>query len=117
MNSNKTVIFQFIGHGNSGKTTVVSKCINRLHENNQKVATIKHHAHTSPLKAMDEGKDTYEHRKAGAVGSLVVSSRELQWHLEHGTELTLDDMLRLYERFQLDVIIIEGFKRENHPKL
>lgn len=117
MKKNKPIIFQIIGHGSSGKTTVVSKCIRKLHENNRKVATIKNHAHPTPLKAMDEGKDTYEHRKAGAVGSLVVSPLELQWHVKHDLQLKIDDLIKLYEPLQLDVILIEGFKREKYPKL
>lgn len=117
MSKNKPVIFQIIGHGSSGKTTAVSKVIRRLHENGRKVATIKNHAHPTPLKAMDEGKDTYEHRKAGAVGSLVVSPLELQWHVKHDLELKLDDLIEFYDRLHLDVILIEGFKREKYPKL
>lgn len=117
MSENKTFIFQIIGHGSSGKTTLVSKCIQKLHEKNLKVATIKNHAHPTPLKAMDEGKDTYEHRKAGAVGSLVVSPIELQWHVKHDLQLKLDDLIYFYNRFQLDIILVEGFKREHYPKL
>lgn len=115
--NNQPYIFQVIGHGDSGKTTLVSKAISKLKENNLRVATIKHHSHTSPLKAMDEGKDTYLHRQAGAVGSLVASSIEVQMHIEHNLDLTLEDLLEIYEKFPLDVILIEGFKRKDHPKL
>ena len=115
--SKQPFIFQVIGHGDSGKTTLVSKAISKLKENKLRVATIKHHAHPSPLKAMDEGKDTYLHRQAGAVGSLVASSVELQMHIEHDIEITLEGLLEIYEKFPLDVILIEGFKRKDHPKL
>jgi molybdopterin-guanine dinucleotide biosynthesis protein B len=79
------------------------------------VATVKHAHHTFDVDL--PGKDSYEHRKAGA-GEVIVSSarRWVQMHeLAGAPEATLAELLRRLS--PCDLAIVEGFKRNNHPKL
>ncbi|EJR68245.1 molybdopterin-guanine dinucleotide biosynthesis protein B [Bacillus cereus VD115] len=107
-------ILQIVGYQNSGKTTLVEKVVHALAESEMKVATIKHHGHGGfPTVAQ---KDSERHRKAGAVvssvegaGLLSLSSLREEWSLQ--------EIIRLYEFFEVDTILIEGYKKENYPKV
>ncbi|MDG5789177.1 molybdopterin-guanine dinucleotide biosynthesis protein B [Evansella sp. AB-P1] len=111
------IIIQIIGYSNSGKTTLIKKLLKRMTERNIKAATIKHHGHSVPLKPMDVGKDSESHRQSGALGSLVVSNKELQWSMSFDTPPPIKDLITFYKNFLLDAIIVEGYKWENYKKV
>ncbi|MGH1327022.1 molybdopterin-guanine dinucleotide biosynthesis protein B [Bacillus pretiosus] len=107
-------ILQIVGYQNSGKTTLVEKIVYALAERNMKVATIKHHGHGGFPEVAQ--KDSEKHRKAGAVvssvegaGLLSLSSLREEWSLQ--------EIIRLYEFFEVDTILIEGYKKESYPKV
>ncbi len=107
-------ILQIVGYQNSGKTTLVEKVVHALAQRGIKVATIKHHGHGGFPEVVQ--KDSERHRKAGAVvssvegaGLLSLSSLREEWSLQ--------DIIRLYEFFEVDTILIEGYKKENYPKV
>jgi len=79
------------------------------------VSTVKHAHHAFDVDV--PGKDSYEHRRAGAREVLVSSAN--RWVLMH--ELRGDDELTLEERLgkvsPVDLVLVEGFKRHAHPKL
>ncbi|PEA67385.1 molybdopterin-guanine dinucleotide biosynthesis protein B [Bacillus toyonensis] len=107
-------IIQIVGYQNSGKTTFVEKVVHALAESEMKVATIKHHGHGGFPEVAQ--KDSERHRKAGAVvssvegaGLLSLSSLREEWSLQ--------EIIRLYEFFEVDTILIEGYKKENYPKI
>jgi molybdopterin-guanine dinucleotide biosynthesis protein B len=79
------------------------------------VSTIKH-AH----EAFDvdvPGKDSFEHRAAGAHEVLVSSPARfaLVHELRGAPERSLSELLRLLA--PVDLVMIEGFKHEHHPKI
>ncbi|MDA1907923.1 molybdopterin-guanine dinucleotide biosynthesis protein B [Bacillus cereus] len=107
-------ILQIVGYQNSGKTTLVEKIVHTLAERKMKVATIKHHGHGGFPEVAQ--KDSERHRKAGAVvssvegaGFLSLSSLRENWSLQ--------EIIRLYEFFEVDTIVIEGYKKESYPKV
>ncbi|PFY20756.1 molybdopterin-guanine dinucleotide biosynthesis protein B [Bacillus toyonensis] len=107
-------IIQIVGYQNSGKTTFVEKVVHALAESEMKVATIKHHGHGGFPEVAQ--KDSERHRKSGAVvssvegaGLLSLSSLREEWSLQ--------EIIRLYEFFEVDTILIEGYKKENYPKI
>ena len=62
------------------------------------------------------GTDSFRHRSAGAREVLVSSSR--RWALMHevkGEEARLDELLARLS--PADIVVVEGFKRESHPKI
>ena len=108
--------FGLTGWSGSGKTTLLVGMIPELVARGIRVSTVKH-AHKG-FDIDQPGKDSYRHREAGATEVLVGSPR--RWALLHEIrddepEWTLDDLLpRLTP---VDLVIIEGFKREPHPKI
>ncbi|MGM2512035.1 molybdopterin-guanine dinucleotide biosynthesis protein B [Bacillus cereus group sp. BceL035] len=107
-------LLQIVGYQNSGKTTLVEKIVHALAERKIEVATIKHHGHGGVPEVAQ--KDSERHRKAGAVvssvegaGLLSLSSLREEWSLQ--------EIIRLYEFFEVDIILIEGYKKESYPKV
>lgn len=108
-------VLQVVGYQNSGKTTLVTKLIHRLKDEGFKVGTIKHHGHGGTPTLGDNGKDTEQHRLAGA--SVVAVEGEGTFQLTAEGAWTLEKMLILYEMLSLDVVIVEGYKKEQYPKV
>ena len=108
-------IIGLAGWSGSGKTTLVTAVIPVLVKRGLKVATVKHAHHEFDID--QPGKDSWLHRQAGASEVAIVSSR--RWALVHelGTEAEppLTDMLQKLS--PADLVIVEGFKRDTHPKL
>ena len=108
-------IIGLAGWSGSGKTTLVTKVIPVLVRRGLKVATVKHAHHE--FDTDQPGKDSWLHRQAGASEVAIVSSR--RWAIVHElsdeAEPPLLDMLAKLS--PVDLVIIEGFKRQSHPKL
>ena len=109
------LICGIVGWKNSGKTYFAQKLINYFNSKNFKVASIKHAHHEFDIDKPNT--DSYLHRKAGSQEILVSSSK--RWvkivELRGAEERKLSDLLN--ELDSPDIVIIEGFKNESHPKL
>jgi molybdopterin-guanine dinucleotide biosynthesis protein B len=103
------------GWSGSGKTTLLVKAIPRLVARGLRVSTLKHAHHSFDLD--QPGKDSYEHRAAGATEVLVGAAS--RWALVHELRGESEPALpTLLERLSpVDLVLIEGYKREPHPKL
>ena len=103
------------GWSGSGKTTLIVKLIPLLAQRGLRVATLKHAHHSFDVDV--PGKDSYEHRKAGACEVLVSSARRwVQMHeLGDGAEATLPELLSRLS--PCDLVLVEGFKTGRHPKM
>lgn len=109
-------LLQIVGYQNSGKTTLVEKIVKRGTELGASIATIKHHGHSSNLKGLNKEKDSSRHFKAGASATIVEGGGSLQ--LEAKTSgWTLEKLIQLYAFFENDMILIEGFKLADYPKI
>ena len=108
-------IIGLAGWSGSGKTTLLTKLIPLLTGRGLRVATLKHAHHA--FEVDHPGKDSYEHRKAGASEVIVSSARRwVQIHEVAGeAEATLAELLRRVS--PCDLILVEGYKRAFHPKL
>jgi len=109
-------VFGIIGWKNSGKTTLITKIIKELTARDLSVATIKHAHHEFDID--HPGKDSFQHRHAGANQVLVASHK--RWALMHEItdkeeEPTLETLLAKLD--PVDIVIVEGFKLSDHPKL
>lgn len=109
-------ILQVVGFQNSGKTTFVTEYIKAAVQAHLKVGTIKHHGHGGTPLHHDQQKDTGKHRQAGAYVSLVEGNGSFILSTDK-LSLTLPQMITLYNMFELDVILVEGFKYERYPKV
>ena len=108
-------IFQVVGYQNSGKTTVITKLISRLKDDGINTVSIKHHGHGGKPEVAGE-KDSTKHIQAGALASIVEGGGALILHAE-SVPFSLEKHIKLMEHFQPEVILIEGYKLENYPKL
>lgn len=112
---NAARVLGLAGWSGSGKTTLLLKLIPRLAARGLRVATLKHAHHGFDVDL--PGKDSYEHRKAGACEVIVSSARRwAQMHeLGDAAEATLAQLLRRVS--PCDLILVEGFKSAQHAKL
>jgi molybdopterin-guanine dinucleotide biosynthesis protein B len=110
-----THVLGLVGWSGAGKTTLLTKLIPLLVDRGMRIATLKHAHHAFDVD--QPGKDSYEHRKAGASEVIVSSSR--RWAQMHeigkGKEATLAELLRRIS--PCDLVLVEGFKSERHSKM
>src|SRR5258707_10214333 len=108
-------IIGLAGWSGSGKTTLLTKVIPRIAARGLRVSTLKHAHHAFDVDL--PGKDSHTHRMAGATEVLVGSAnRWAQVHELRGeAEPGLDALLRRLS--PVDLVLVEGYKRERHPKL
>jgi molybdopterin-guanine dinucleotide biosynthesis adapter protein len=108
-------VLGLVGWSGSGKTTLITKLIPLFLSRGARVATLKHAHHAFDVD--QPGKDSYEHRKAGACEVIVSSARRwVQMHeVGDGAEATLAQLLARVS--PCDLILIEGFKTERHLKM
>jgi molybdopterin-guanine dinucleotide biosynthesis protein B len=108
------MILGVYGYSNSGKTTLIERLITELTQKGYKVSTIKHSNEKISLDT--PGKDTYRHRDAGANISCLISASETT--LISKSPLSLDNAIKMIEVIGgIDLILIEGGKSENIPKI
>ena len=108
-------IIGLAGWSGAGKTTLVAKLIPSITARGLTVSTLKHAHHAFDVD--QPGKDSYMHRMAGATEVLVSSQNRfaLMHELRGAPELTLAQLLGKLS--PVDLVIIEGYKRDPHPKL
>ena len=103
------------GWSGAGKTTLLLKLIPELNRRGLSVSTLKHAHHAFEID--HPGKDSFEHRIAGASEVLVSSRR--RWALVHElrdeSEPPLSSLLRRLS--SVDLVLVEGFKAHAHPKI
>lgn len=109
---NKPVV-SVVGKSNTGKTTLLCKIIPELKERGINVATIKHDVHGFDIDK--PGKDTWKHGKAGSSTVVISSPTKIAMIEELEKEKSLDEIVERIEN--ADIILTEGFKRENKPKI
>jgi molybdopterin-guanine dinucleotide biosynthesis protein B len=108
-------VIGFAGWSGAGKTTLIVRLIPELNRRGFSVSTIKHAHHNFDLD--QPGKDSYEHRAAGAEDVLVASANRvaLMRELRGASEPSLAELLRLLKT--VDLVLVEGFKRDPLPKI
>ncbi|WP_295809995.1 molybdopterin-guanine dinucleotide biosynthesis protein B [uncultured Nitratireductor sp.] len=108
-------VFGIVGWKNSGKTTLMAGLVAALAKRGFRIATLKHAHHAFDIDR--EGTDSFRHRAAGAQEVAIVSEKRwaIMHELSNEAEPALADMLARLS--PCDLVLIEGFKRESHPKL
>ncbi len=117
MNNIKTPVVGFLAYSGTGKTTLLTKLISTLSGKGIRIGMIKHAHHTFDID--QQGKDSYKLRKAGASEMLIGSVN--RWaHMadaENDEKFSLQDHIQRMNHNNLDLILIEGFKLEDIPKI
>lgn len=108
-------VFGLVGRSGAGKTTLMVKLLDVLIARGYRVSTMKHTHHDFDLD--QPGKDSFEHRRAGAEEVLLTSSR--RWAVLHELkgrpEPDMDTLLT--KMAPVDLVLVEGFKSHPYPKL
>ena len=108
-------IIGIIGWKNSGKTFFVKNIISKISGMGINVSSIKRAHHNFEIDKPNT--DSYIHRKSGSMQVIISSSN--RWakitELKKEKEKTLDYLLN--ELDKTDLVIVEGFKDEKHPKI
>jgi len=108
-------VFGLAGFSGSGKTTLAEKLISILTERGFSVASIKHAHHA--FDPDSPGKDSWRHRKAGATQMLISSSRRRVHFTETPDGIEADLNTLLGELRPADMVLVEGFKDIDFPKI
>jgi molybdopterin-guanine dinucleotide biosynthesis adapter protein len=112
---NDMKVIGLAGWSGAGKTTLLTRLIPHFIAEGLRVSVIKHAHHEFDVDV--PGKDSWLHRQSGAAEVMVSSAR--RWALMHelrgANEPRLPQLLAKLSR--VDLVVIEGFKREPHRKI
>lgn len=112
-------ILGIVGYSGSGKTTLLKALLPLLRQQGIRPALIKHTHHDVDVDT--PGKDSFELRKAGAEQTIVVCDQ--RWALmtetppEREPAASLDFLCRQLDPTRTDLVLVEGFKHEQIPKI
>ena len=108
-------IYGITGWKNSGKTGLVERLVSEFVKRGFSVSTIKNAHHSFDVDR--SGKDSHRHRVAGASEVLLASRNRfaLMHELRAEDEPSLE--LLLAKLSPVDLVLIEGFKRDRHAKI
>ena len=108
----------FAAFSGTGKTTLLSTLLPCLRQEGIRIGVIKHAHHDFEID--HPGKDSHRLRQAGACQMLIASRDRLAWIDEtpgQTREPTLAQIISLLDTTRLDLVLVEGFKREPFPKI
>ena len=108
-------VYGVVGWKNAGKTGLMERLVTEITGRGISVSTVKHAHHTFDVD--HPGKDSHRHRAAGA-SEVLLSSRNrvaIMQELRDAPEPPLSELLQRLK--PVDLILIEGYKRDDHPKV
>ncbi|MEW6620828.1 MAG: molybdopterin-guanine dinucleotide biosynthesis protein B [bacterium] len=110
-------IVSIVGRKNSGKTTLIESLVPELRKRGYAIGVIKHHSHIIKQGEVDcEGKDTYRYQLAGAQTTVLAGQNKLMLIRKLKNPCSIDEISRMYLS-ELDLILTEGYKLEDKPKI
>jgi molybdopterin-guanine dinucleotide biosynthesis adapter protein len=113
----KVPIIGFSAFSGTGKTTLLTQLIPVFKQQGLRVGLIKHSHHSFQID--QPGKDSFRLRDAGASPVMLVSShrRAIITEFEDVKEPDLNEQLLAFDQSELDLIMVEGFKRTHFTKI
>lgn len=108
-------IYGVVGWKNAGKTGLMERLVTEITGRGHTVSTVKHAHHSFDVD--HPGKDSYRHRAAGATEVLLASRNRfaLMHELKDEDEPPLEVLLA--KLAPVDLVLVEGYKRDGHPKV
>lgn len=113
MTENCKAIICIVGRSDAGKTTFIEKLLPELNKIGLAVGTVKHDVHGFDID--HPGKDSYRHKKAGSKATIISSPQKMALIKDMDHDNTLDELCGYFR--DMDLVISEGYKRENKPKI
>ncbi len=105
-------VFGITGWKNAGKTTLAERLVAEFVRRGWRVATVKHAHHAADIDK--PGTDSFRHRAAGATEVVLVTGARYAIMREQGETKLAEVLARLAPA---DLVLVEGFKRDAHPKI
>ncbi|NOC84913.1 molybdopterin-guanine dinucleotide biosynthesis protein B [Ruegeria atlantica] len=108
-------VYGVTGWKNAGKTGLMERLVAEITSRGFTVSTVKHAHHGVDVD--QPGTDSHRHRVAGASEVLLASGQRiaLMQELRGAPEPPLAELLARLS--PVDLVLVEGFKREDHPKI
>ncbi|MDW3117716.1 molybdopterin-guanine dinucleotide biosynthesis protein B [Roseovarius pacificus] len=108
-------VYGVVGWKNAGKTGLMERLVTEITGRGISVSTVKHAHHSFDVD--HPGKDSHRHRVAGATEVLLASRNRfaLMHELRDEAEPALSALLQ--KLAPVDLVLIEGYKRDSHPKI
>jgi molybdopterin-guanine dinucleotide biosynthesis protein B len=103
-----------VGQSGSGKTTYIEKLIAEIKKRGYRLAVIKHHPHDFDIDV--EGKDSWRYMQAGSDAAVVSAPHKVGMVKNVDHDLVPDELKELVGD-GFDIVIIEGFKKSDAPKI
>jgi molybdopterin-guanine dinucleotide biosynthesis protein B len=109
-----TLAISFIGHHNSGKTTIIAQVIGLFLERGYRVGAVKHAPRLTAVDSPDS--DSSRLLEAGAEQALLISEDSCALYWQSDPEEPIDQLVdRLFPDY--DIVLIEGYKHGPFPKI
>lgn len=110
-------VIGFAACSGTGKTTLLERIIPLLKGAGLNVGLIKHSHHSFEIDQPE--KDSFRLRRSGANPVMLTSSkrRAVMTEINEPREPELDEELKYFDQSGLDLILVEGFKKEEFPKI
>ena len=105
-------VFGVTGWKNAGKTTLTERLVAEFVRRGWRVSTVKHAHHAVDIDR--PGTDSFRHRAAGATEVALVGGQRYAIMREQADPPLTEVLARLAPA---DLVLIEGYKREAHPKI
>ncbi len=107
-------VVSIVSKKDSGKTTLLVKLIPELKKRGYTVGTLKHDTHGFDID--HEGKDTWRHKQAGSDVVVISCPWKISLIKDVEKELSIDELVEHFF-MDTDIVITEGYKREDKPKI
>lgn len=108
-------LYGVTGWKNAGKTGLMERLVTEITGRGISVSTVKHAHHTFDVD--HAGKDSHRHRVAGATEVLLASRNRFALMHELRDEDEPSLAMLLGKLAPVDLVLIEGYKRDTHPKI
>lgn len=111
-------IIGFCAFSGTGKTTLLTQLIPLLKASNLRLGVIKHAHHNFEID--HPNKDSFKLRHAGTQQMIIASDTciaKIKDLNPHQNEINLQDLLSELNYAMLDLVLVEGFKHYNFPKI
>ena len=108
----------FCAFSGTGKTTLLTQLIPQLKAGGIRLAVIKHAHHSFEIDYSN--KDSYKLRHSGTQQMLIVSETciaKIKDINPQKDKINLQELLNELDFDELDLILVEGFKHSNFPKI
>ncbi|MDT8326761.1 MAG: molybdopterin-guanine dinucleotide biosynthesis protein B [Roseovarius sp.] len=108
-------LYGVTGWKNAGKTGLMERLVTEITGRGISVSTVKHAHHSFDVD--HAGKDSHRHRVAGATEVLLASRNRFALMHELRDEDEPSLAMLLNKLAPVDLVLIEGYKRDTHPKV